>query len=236
MVARVIKKSILLISVCGICMEQSLCSRPAKQNSQKPSIPLKVNSNSVVDQKDAPVTFILPITTTSSFRIYFSITIPEGFTRINDKIHPVMNEFIPKTDTDPFAWSEIITTELLRGSFFEATKETEAIIKVIRSNDPTAKIVDRASTKYGDYTESSVLISYINGKRREVVYAHHFSGPCDCSGFQYAISLQGTMTLEQAQKKIEAFVKNRVRVDKSKLPLTYDSVSSLPLSFGSRKF
>lgn len=64
--------------------------------------------------------------------------------------------------------------------------------------------IDIANKHVKDY-------KYANG-RKEIVFGIYYSGPYDCSGFQYAIALNAAMTEKMAQQKILNFIENNVSI------------------------
>ena len=125
-----------------------------------------------------------------------------------------MIEFISKEDLTPYKWSEIITLNRFLGKQINASFLVDMLINQIKQECIRSHIIARHNTEHQGCLSSFFSMAYDYDDRREIVYGAYYSGPYDCSGVQYAISLTDTMTEEKAKLKIEAFFKENVQVFK----------------------
>ena len=213
------KLSLVLFGVCSLL---SFSNYVAACDALDPKKYEKVGGE--VDSKDVPwkdfpsPTLLLPVNVLgrAKSRVNLRVAVPENF-QFGDSQEGAqmqMLEFIPKTDKDINSWSEIITTFVKVGHRAKASKEVEFVKDRIKQGGLKPKLLESDNKNCGNYSESSFLMSYGNGGRREVIFAKYCSGPFDCSGFQYTIALNKGMTEEQAKQKIKEFVQKNTDVVK----------------------
>jgi len=138
-------------------------------------------------------------------KTHLVIKIPKGYKFLQDDLRAEMLEFIPENDEDPYKWSEIITTYSLVGHRIKAKQCVQITTDCVKRSSIINKIFNPSSEDLQKYSTSSVTISYKNNGRKELVYMKYFSGPFDCSGFQYAIAITDQMTEDDALEKIKKF-------------------------------
>lgn len=167
--------------------------------------------------------FILPINDSlkEGERLELTVNIPNGYKALQPKGKfktDKMAEFIPVSDSDPFKWSKIITVQTMPDSNIDASKLAESIaMKIAKSSPPgKAKLIGMETMDFKDYKAAWVMVNYQYGKRNELLYALYYSGPKDCSGFQYSIALNKGISLKGAIKQIENFVNNDKNIKISK--------------------
>ena len=205
------------LTISGCSMQKQACVPDEKKTSTK----------EVLDTYT--VWAALPINAVVSPKIFLSIHIPHTFRMVGDDWSAHMNEYIPKSDAGPDAWSEIITTQIYLGQKWSARKVADAIMNSIKSagagsdGSPVATLEDSAEDNK-DYSMASFALLYTNHKidhkREEVVFAKYYSGPYDCIGFQYAIALSPEMTQAKAMEKIKAFVEANVFLQQGETRVT----------------
>ena len=172
--------------------------------------------------KDAQIELLLPVNVlktneSNQSRANLLVSIPEDFRSVyplSIVMQADMNEFIPKTDKDVNSWSEIITTNKYIGKSLNTSQVTDHLKRAIGQVDLSARVLESDNNECENYSESTFLMIYSHNGRREIVYGKYYSGPSDCSGFQYAIALNETMTEEKAKHKIKEFVKKNTDIIK----------------------
>lgn len=148
-------------------------------------------------------------------RLNLSISIPEDFCSVvpfEDAMRADMSEFIPKTDKSVDEWSEMITAQKFVGRSISASQIVNHIKRGISQNANSYHLLDSIDKENSGYLESSFAMTYTYNGRKEIVLGIYYSGPYDCSGFQYAIVLNAAMTEKMAQQKILNFIKNNISI------------------------
>lgn len=155
----------------------------------------------------------LPINFVKKPEITVSINIPGNFRpflSLDQMNKSPMNEFFPKKDKSIDSWSELITTQAYLGNKVSAEQITDGLVDIFSKAARDVKIINRDQKVSKDYAMSEFLMSFSHQGKRRVCFGRYYSGPYDCSGFQYAIQLVDGLTQEEAIKKINQFVKNKV--------------------------
>ena len=157
---------------------------------------------------------LLPINTTLTpgKRVNLSVEVPRGFRALPQPENAMINEFIPVTDKDVYAWSQIIVTQVFVGRGISAQYLVGSMKeRIIQKPDTNVKVLFESAHDYNTYTTASMIISYTNPdqNRREVMLARYYSGPYDCSGFHYTISLSGNKSEADAVEKLKEFAEKR---------------------------
>lgn len=158
-------------------------------------------------------TFLLPINVAlpEKKRINLAIGIPSGYRKIQDiqNDNAVLYDFIPETD-DPSNWTEIITAQCYINSGFTAKSYINIVKNRIMENAHDIKIHNDIGQESKNYMTRVFCASYTHNNRREIIFARYYSGPYDCSGFQYTINM--TTTESSALEKIKKFESDHVSV------------------------
>jgi len=159
----------------------------------------------------------LPINFLVKPEIALSVKIPEDFRSFlpaEKMVISSMNEFFPKKDKNIDNWSEIITTQLLKGKQFTSKQFVDLLKKRFLSNNNNidVKIISEQDNTLKKYSTSEFTMAYTYQGKREIIFTKYYSGPHDCSGFQYTIRLINGLSEDEALRKINAFVKDQVKL------------------------
>lgn len=176
--------------------------------------PSKVKQDQAANAKG--IEFLLPVNAALPVksRINLVVSIPEDFhslVSIEKMMSANMVEFIPKTDKDINHWSEIITVFKFIGSGLKASYVRDHLINSFM-RDAGTRVLESTQKDHGSYSEATVMMAYSDKGRKEIILAKYYSGPYDCSGFQYAIALDKNMTEQKAREKIMAFATKKVMI------------------------
>lgn len=155
-----------------------------------------------------PVNVALPVRE----RVCLVVQAPKGYKCLQEDLKPEFLEFIPEKDLNPYQWSEIITSQCYIGKGLVANQLLLLIASSLLEKTNVHKIIGPSLENFNTYRASSMTIFYTSHGRKELVYLQYFSGPYDCSGFQYAIELTDEMTEEVALAKIQKFKEEAVWV------------------------
>lgn len=139
------------------------------------------------------------------------VKVPKGFKKIScDDCDSL--EFIPVNDTDPFAWSEIITLTPL----IDKESTAEIIVRKFKENfllkAQEVKVLDETYQKTKNYDEAQVILVYSNQTRRELLKIYAAAGPYDAVIVQDAILIKSDDELEQGVLKLNSFFKDNVAI------------------------
>lgn len=189
-------KSILFVALLSVIISNCAFKGSTKKTLQA--------QQSLTANISMPINATLP----EKERIHLAIDIPHGYKCLQDNLNNAMLEFVPATDLDAYTWSEIITTMVYGGKRIQAKQFVTSIKNYVLQIDPTAKVLEEIFAEETGYTSAQLKIKYKFNNRIEIMHAHYFSGPYDCSGFQYSIALSNKMNESAIIKKINTFVKN----------------------------
>lgn len=158
------------------------------------------------------LTLILPVNhmVPSEHWVSLEVTVPAIFKAAGPAAAPVA-EFIPITDSDPYKWSEQITTHFLKG----AKKQARDFLKDMRTvfcNSSNGRVIEASSQEDAHYSLRILAMVYEFRNRKEFVYMQYVSGPADCAGVQYALPLSASRDEAQALAQAEKFMKNNVKL------------------------
>lgn len=160
--------------------------------------------------------FLLPINSLVPGKCTnLSVEIPRGFRALAQPENATIHEFIPVTDKNEQAWSRIITTQAFIGRGITASYLVEMGGKRLMQ-EPDAKIIYESAHDCGSYTTATMIISYLNTKldRQEIAFLRYYSGPYDCSGFQYTIAVTAHKTEESVVQELKDFADKRTSLIK----------------------
>lgn len=199
------------------------------QSNEKNTASVQPDNNTKESTQAQIGIFSLPINATlgAGKRVHIGIQLPEKF-RSLQKIDAITTktpkgtvveaEFVPFNDTDPYAWSRIITVHSFIGFGVSAKEMINDLTLILSSGGSDMKVLDESVKEEKMYTKATCITTYTSKgnvtekNRRELLYAEYYSGPLDCSGFQHAICLSDGITEEQALKEVHEFAKNNVKI------------------------
>lgn len=149
---------------------------------------------------------------TSKKAVDMVVKIPDNFKKLSESMSSAGKlEFILRSDANPKQWSELITAHMFIGKKCTAAKLLQEIRSIFV--DKYKGVVLDATAQPGDsYNSRKLALVYTVNNRRELLFAHYASGPCDCSGVQYSIALNTQMDEAKALAKAEEFMKNNVHI------------------------
>ena len=156
---------------------------------------------------------LLPINCIVKPKINLAVEIPSDFQSylpLDQMVKSSMNEFFPKKDKSINNWSEIITTKVYVGQRLTAKQVVDFIKNGILNDATASKVIKTQDNTLKNYATSEFSMVYTYQGKREVIFAKYYSGQYDCAGFQYTIRLTSNMSEDQALRKINDFVENRV--------------------------
>lgn len=95
---------------------------------------------------DATIRLLLPVNVVSTLaatqrRCNLQVIIPGSFRNLTS-LESRKNEFIPKTDSNSFQWSEIITTETFPGSGMQASQFVSHLKDQIMLHSTDGRIIE----------------------------------------------------------------------------------------------
>lgn len=154
-------------------------------------------------------TFVFPVNVTGNNKLALIVHIPDNFHPLKNSYHAgEIIEFIPHTERMS-NWRELITIKSEIGKRFSAKQRAQNFSDQILTYYDNAGIWDKTVIDKGLYQEASFLVSYTTKKHRKAFGAiYYVSGPYDLAYVQYEVTIQGTMTDEQALKKVKSFIRN----------------------------
>ncbi len=168
--------------------------------------------------EQAQTTLKLPIRTDLSAgnQIFLLVNIPDRFRSLS-KDPARVPQFIP-ADENQANCSEHITGQTFLGSTFDADDLMGKFQTALKSY-ATSKILKESDERFGGfytrYRVSSCIITYKtykNPEQEEAILLKYYSGPADCSTFQYAIAVKPNMTEDSIIKKLEDFERNHTQI------------------------
>lgn len=168
---------------------------------------------------------IMPINWLQKEQINLFVQIPKTFKSAQPMDFRPMREFILQTDVDVNHWSEIITTTVYIGCRFSAANIATLIRNGISSTATDVHLIVFSTRSHGRYDSAELIMTYTHHARRELLHAHYFSGPADCSGAQYSICLDHISEAD-AKTKTTAFFKNNVEVHNKTAPEILKTIPS----------
>ncbi len=176
-------------------------------------------SLAIIMPKSYQALLLLPIndTLTHGKCINLSLEVPRGFRSLPQPENATMYEFIPETDKDANVWSQIIVPQAFVGRGITAQYQTKLVkAGLMQRSDTNGKVLFESAHDCGTYTTATLIISYTNPlqNRREVTLARYYSGPYDCSGFQYTIALSAQRSEEDAVEKLKEFANKKTSLVK----------------------
>lgn len=165
-----------------------------------------------VSNLTANISMPINVTPPAGDRIHLSVDIPQGYKCLQPTLNSAMLEFVPASDLDNPTWSEIITTMVYGGKKIQAKQFVNSIKNYVLQIDPSAKIIEENAQEEKAHIVATLKIKYKFNNRIEIMHAQYFSGPYDCSGYQYSIALSNKMNEAAIVRKINKFVTNNVRM------------------------
>lgn len=160
------------------------------------------------------LTHVLPIDKSlkEGERTMLSVRVPGSF----QALQPIeqlnksgMAEFIPSSDKDPFAWTQILTIyNFPFGKKVLAKDFLNEIKNQFFAADPNIKIMNESYEETSYYNVGKLTMSYTPGKERdEIVIMEYYCGTQECSAIQYAILLKPNEDKNLALNKMHDFLK-----------------------------
>ncbi len=147
-------------------------------------------------------------------KINLKVEIPKNFKKL-DNANSDLLEFIPATDKDPYAWSEIITVIPYIGKRIKAKEIVKTISEGIKQGGQNAIVLEEKYTSNGQYDEAYAVIGYTNQSRMELIKMYAASGPYDSVVVQYTIHIKShTDDFRIPIDKVDNYFKNHVRIIK----------------------
>lgn len=153
-----------------------------------------------------PINHMVPI----DQRVTLSVAVPESFRPLSHPMAPTA-EFIPKTDSDSYKWSQMITTQFIKGLKVSARDMLRGF-KTEFGTRGNARVIDASGKENPSFSLKTLAMAYESRGRRELVYMQYVSGPADCAGVQYALPLSATRDEAQALAQAEEFMKQNVTI------------------------
>lgn len=201
---------IILISIALIVTVLFLSAATKQSNkTQEPDYSNFLNENS-----NLQFTFLFPI---NDDKIQLKVVIPKDFKPLQGDPNSEILEFIPKTDKDPYKWTEIITLNKILGTGITAPDYIESLDNMfVKSGVKDAKILETEKHSFDGYQDASSIIKYNANGRDEVVIFYSVSGRYDIANIQYALPLASQNDLDKTVQKLKDFIKNNTDVIKSK--------------------
>lgn len=168
-------------------------------------------SKFLTEHPDMQFTFLFPV---DDEKITLKIIIPKSFQALESDPNSELLEFIPKTDTDPYKWTEIITLNKILGKSVTAPEYIESLNAEFIKSTKNAKIIEQDKHSYDGYQDASSIIQYNYNDRDEVVIFYSVSGPYDIANVQYALPLPSQDKLNETVQKLKDFTKNNLEIVK----------------------
>ena len=147
-----------------------------------------------------PINAALP----KSQRINLLVNVPHGMRALQNP-QGTFVEFIPVTDKDEYKWSQIITLHTLIGQQIPAEKVIQSIKNGIQKDAQSVTVLVSSNQLRSTHSEATIALSYVHNSRRQVMFARYYSGPFDCSGFQYTAVVGANESEATVLKKLKDF-------------------------------
>lgn len=185
-----------------------------------PELAFSSDASSMLDElpeehKSYDLNFVLPIYVAK--KITLGINISKDFKKLPNPYG--LMEFIPKTDKDPYKWSQIITVTPFIGKNMPADQIIKNFTILMGKQSKDLKILDNIQRDNGDVKIAGAVISYIERGRKVLLEVFAFSGPYDSVLVQYAVPVKLYSNVSKARDKLDDFfIKNVRMVDANNLP------------------
>lgn len=158
--------------------------------------------------------FSLPINWTTPKRYNAVISIPEGY----DSIEPMSKwegldliSFTPGRKAKEVEPTEIISVHKLNGKRLSAIKLIDHYLTIVADNNPKLLLKEISDKKN---QMAFFIIKYSESDEEKILGAKYFSGPYDCAGVLYTISLNQGLSEQDAVSKMTTFFSTNVKVIK----------------------
>ncbi len=157
------------------------------------------------------ISLVLPINVIQNNNVNLSINIPEEYKSISG-VGTGLMEFIPKTDIEPYAWSEIITVFPYIGEKLSAKMIVYKISQEIKQVGKDARVLDEKYYSSFGYEQGYAVLVYTHNGRREVIKVYGASGPFDSVMVQKAVLINSDKDIEEATRNINNYFNQNVIV------------------------
>lgn len=180
-------------------------------------------SNFLKENSDLQFTFLYPII---EGKYQLMVRVPKNFKPLEGDPNAELLEFIPKTDQDPYKWTEILTLNKILGKGITAPDYIERLDNLyLKHDEKNTKIIETDKHNFGDYQDASSIIKYQGNGRDEVVMLYSVSGPYDIANVQYALPLTSPDELKATIQKLKDFIKKNLEVIKNNANNTNNTTS-----------
>jgi|GEM_PF-6529271 len=169
------------------------------------------------DLRRAEISFSFPINVTSAHKITLMASPGKGY-RCLQSHEEILNhdtpllEYVPQSDTDDYAWSEIFTMSKIIGQGVKAEDFHAKVSEGLVANTTHAKLLEKKVTQHEGYTESVISFSYELNGRKEVVLMHCYAGPMDLVNVQHAVLKKDKETDAEALKRTKDFLSSHTKL------------------------
>jgi hypothetical protein len=168
------------------------------------------NKERGTDYSQCAQTYLLPVNVSVKPGICLSIETPKDFFTLPEMLERFINksesilEFIPRGETFE-NWSKIFTIQTLIGNRLSADRVADFLTQSLASGAKQSSVVEickKNGPASSTYRSVSVAIQYISREDKvEFIFFNYFSGPYDCSGFQYTEKLDSWLEPKEAKEK-----------------------------------
>ena len=154
--------------------------------------------------------FIMPVSAAEKSKTVLRITQPEDFYTTPEMLELFMQrateilEFVPKGESFE-SWSKIFTIHGIVGARISAEQIAHIFTKKLAADTKRSLVVfsRKNNEACSNYADVSVAIQYVTQENKvEIIYLNYFSGPYDCSGFQYTEKLNSWLEPDKAKEKV----------------------------------
>lgn len=172
---------------------------------------------------DLSLTFTLPVNVAVKPKTVLLITQPKGFYTTPEMLGLFSKRasealaFVPKGESFE-GWSKIFTLHSMVGGRISAEQVAHIFAKKLAAGTKRSLVVfsSKNNETFFNCSDVSVAIQYVTQENIvAIIYFNYFSGPYDCSGFQYTEKLNSWLEPDKAKEKvaqIQAEFKSAVKI------------------------